>query len=80
MEKDTNTLASTSSTKVSKAGSGLMTDAQTSEAIRPFRFHASQADLDDLQRRRSSLIKYSFLFSAHGKVEVASVLAFVNKL
>ena len=51
MEENTDTLASTISTGASKAGSGLRTDAQTSEAIRPFQFHASQADLDDLHRR-----------------------------
>ena len=51
MEKNTGVLAGTISTRASKAGSGLSTDAQTSEAIRPFQFHAPQADLDDLRRR-----------------------------
>lgn len=51
MEQDTNTLAGTIITGASKAGSGLKTDAKTSEAIRPFQFHAPQADLDDLRRR-----------------------------
>ncbi|WP_276505030.1 epoxide hydrolase family protein [Terrimonas pollutisoli] len=51
MEQDTNTLADTISTGASKAGSGLKTEAKTPEAIRPFKFKATQADLDDLRRR-----------------------------
>jgi len=51
MEENTGVLADTISIGASKAGSGLSSDAQTSEAIRPFQFHASQADLDDLRRR-----------------------------
>jgi pimeloyl-ACP methyl ester carboxylesterase len=51
MEENTGVLASTISIGPSKTGPGLSTDAQTSEAIRPFQVHISQADLDDLRRR-----------------------------
>lgn len=51
MEENTGVLANTISIGASKKGSGLSTDAQTSEAIRPFQVNVSQADLDDLHRR-----------------------------
>jgi pimeloyl-ACP methyl ester carboxylesterase len=80
MEENTGTLASTISIGASKAGSGLSTDAQTSEAIRPFQFHAPQADLDDL-RRRVLATKFPEKETVTDKsqgVELATVQALAN--
>jgi len=51
MEENTGVLASPISIGASKTGSGLSTDAKTSEAIRPFQVNVLQADLDDLRYR-----------------------------
>jgi pimeloyl-ACP methyl ester carboxylesterase len=51
MEENTGVLASPISIGASKTGSGLSTDAKSSEAIRPFQVNVLQADLDDLRYR-----------------------------
>ena len=51
MEKNTGILASTIITGAIMAGSGLTTEAQTSEAIRPFRINIPEKALSDLQQR-----------------------------
>jgi pimeloyl-ACP methyl ester carboxylesterase len=51
MQKNTGILASTIITGAIVAGSGLSTDAQTAEAIRPFRVNVPEQKLVDLKRR-----------------------------
>src|SRR5436190_8421805 len=51
MQKNTGILASTIITGAIVAGSGLSTEAQTSEAIRPFRVNVPEQKLVDLKRR-----------------------------
>jgi pimeloyl-ACP methyl ester carboxylesterase len=51
MQKNTGILASTIITGAIVAGSGLSTDAQTPEAIRPFRVNVPEQKLVDLKRR-----------------------------